>query len=95
MLEKQLDQNGVTSELLKVCEKESGKRLAEMSNDMLERRKMPESWRRSDLIPIYKGKGDVRSRGNYRSVELLKCDVKVVERILEKTLRNLVKLDEM
>ena len=55
---------------------------------------MPESWRKSDLIPIFKGKGDVRSCG-YRSIQLLEHGMKVIERIFERRLRKVVKLDEM
>ena len=46
--------SGVTMELLNVCQKESVRRLAEVANNMLEGNKMPESWRKSDLIPILK-----------------------------------------
>ena len=56
---------------------------------------MPESWRKSDLIPIFKGKGDVRSCGNYRSIKLLEHGMKVIETIFERRLRKVVKLDEM
>ena len=49
----------------------------------------------SDLIPIFKGKGDVRSCENYRSIKLLEHGMKVIERIFEKRLRKVVKLDEM
>ena len=62
--------SGVTVELLNVCKKESVRRLAEVANNMLGGNKMPESRRKSDLIPIFKGKGDVRSCGNYRSIKL-------------------------
>ena len=37
---------------------------------------MLESWRRSDLLPLYIGKGDTRSCGSYRSVELLEHGMK-------------------
>ena len=73
--------SGVAVELVKVCKKKSVRRLAEVANNMLEGNKMPESWRKSDLIPIFKGKGDVRSRGNYRSIKLLEHGMKVIERI--------------
>ena len=82
-------------ELLNVCKKESVRRLAEVANNMLEGNKMPESWRKSDLIPIFNGKGDVRSNGNYRSIKLLEHAVKVIERIFERGLRKVEKLDEM
>ena len=51
--------SGVSVELLNVCKKESVRRLAKVANNMLEGSKMPECWRKSDLIPIFKGKGDV------------------------------------
>ena len=56
---------------------------------------MPECWRKSDLIPVFKGKGDVRSCGNYRSIKLLEHGMKVTERIFERRLRKVVELDEM
>ena len=45
--------NGKTSELLKVCKNDTTKKLAQVANDLLQEKEMPESWRR-DLIPIYK-----------------------------------------
>ena len=80
---------GITVKLLNVCKKESVRRLAEVANNMLEGNKMPESWRKSDLIPILKGKGDVRSCGNYKSIKLLEHGMKVIERIFERSLRKL------
>ena len=71
-------QSGVTSDLLKVCDIECVRRLASVANDMLKGSGMPESWRRSDLTPIYKGKGDTRSCGNYRSIKLLEHGMKVI-----------------
>ena len=58
---------------------------------MLEGSNMPECWRKSDLIPIFKGKEDVRSCGNYRSIKLLGHGMKVIERMLRKA----VELDEI
>ena len=39
---------------------------------------MPESWRKSDLIPIFKGKGDVRSCGKYKSIKFLEHGMTVI-----------------
>jgi len=47
------------------------------------------------LIPFYKGKADVRSCGNYRSIKLLDHGLKVIERVFEKHLHLFVKLNEM
>ena len=37
-------------------------------NKILESERMPEEWR-SVLVPIFKNKGDVQSRGNYRGIK--------------------------
>jgi hypothetical protein len=41
---------------------------------------IPDEWRCSVLVPLYKGKGDVRDCGAYRGVKLLEHAMKVVER---------------
>ena len=46
------------------------------------------------LIPIFTGKGDVRLC-NYRGIKLLEHGIKVIERIFERNLWKVVKLDEM
>ena len=87
--------SGVTSDLLQVCKNDSGKKLPAVAVDLLQEKKMPESWGERDLIPVNKIKGDVRSYGNYRSVTLLEHSMKEIEIVFEKRLRNLVKLNEM
>jgi len=36
------------------------------------------SWRRSVLIPLYKGKGDAKEFSNYRSVKMLEYAMKIL-----------------
>ena len=43
---------------------------------------MPLDWRDSVLVPLYKGKGDVRECGSYRGVKLLEHGKKVLEQVL-------------
>ena len=43
---------------------------------------MPEEWRTSVVVPIFKGKGDVMDCGAYRGVKLLEHAMKIVERVL-------------
>jgi len=47
------------------------------------------------VVPIFKGKGDVMNCGAYRGVKLLEHGTKIVERMFEKRIRALIKLDEM
>ena len=52
--------------------------------------RMPEEWRRSLLIPIYKNKGC----GNYRGIKLMSHTMKVRERIIEARLRDRVEISK-
>ena len=56
---------------------------------------MPEEWKTSAVVPIFKGKGDVMDCGAYRGVKLLEHAMKIVERELEKRIRELVMVDDM
>ena len=62
---------------------------------VLDGRGMPEEWAWSVVIPIFKGKGDVKGCGAYRGVKLLKHAMKIVERVLERRIRKIVEIDEM
>ena len=39
--------------------------------------KMPEEWKRSILVPIFKNKGDVQSCTNYRGIKLMSHTMKL------------------
>ena len=56
---------------------------------------MPEKWKTSVVVPIFKGKEDVMDCGAYRGVKLLEHAMKIVERVLENRIRKLVMIDEM
>ena len=44
---------------------------------------MPVEWDLSIVVPIFKGKGDIRNCSCNRAVKLLEYGTKVVERVLE------------
>ena len=69
--------------------------MMKLCQQVMDGRGMPEEWRTSVVVPIYKGKGDVMSCGSYRGVKLLEHAMKIVERILERRIRKLVNVDEM
>jgi len=46
---------------------------------------MPEDWKSSVALPIYKGNGNVMECGSYWGIKLLEHDMKVVERVFEHT----------
>ena len=61
---------------------------------MLEGNNTLECRKKSDLIPIFEQKGDVRLFANYRSIKLFEHGMKVIERIIERRWK-VVELDGM
>ena len=68
--------------------------LIRLFNRLLMGERMPEEWRRSVLIPIYKNKGDAQCCGNYRGIKLMSHTMKVWERIIEVRLRDRVEISK-
>ncbi|KAK3564213.1 hypothetical protein QTP86_011192 [Hemibagrus guttatus] len=68
--------------------------LTSLFNRVLESERMPEEWRRSVLVPIFKNKGDVQSCSNYRGIKLMSHTMKLWERVVEARLRMVVEICE-
>ena len=85
----------VVGEMLKAAGKKGIKRLTELCNQVVREGAIPREWQLSTLIPIFKGKGDPMECGSYRAVKLLEHGMKVLEGVLEKRLRQKVKIDDM
>ena len=62
--------------------------LTKLYNRTRESERMPEEWRDSMLIPIFKNKGDVQSSSNYGGITLISHTMKLWERRVEKKLRS-------
>ncbi|KAK3552015.1 hypothetical protein QTP70_031597, partial [Hemibagrus guttatus] len=68
--------------------------LTSLFNRVLESERMPEEWRRSVLVPIFKNKGDVQNCSNYRGIKLMSHTMKLWERVVEARLRKVVEICE-
>ena len=55
---------------------------------------MPDKWRRSVLVPLYKGKEDIKECGNYRGIKLMSHTMKLWERVIEARIRKEVTIAE-
>ena len=85
-----------TSEVSVDASSEIGvKVMMKLCQSVLNGRGMPDEWKTSVIVPIFKGKGDLMSCGSYREVKLLEHAVKLVEGILERRIRTLLNLNEM
>ena len=60
--------------------------MAEIYQKVLDGFGMPTEWTLSIVVPIFKGKDDIRNCSCYRSVKLLEHRMKVVDRVLKKGL---------
>ena len=56
---------------------------------------MPDKWQTSVLVPIIKGKEDIRKSNTYRGVKLSKHAMKIIGRVLERRFRELVNINSM
>ncbi|GJR94481.1 retrovirus-related pol polyprotein LINE-1 [Tanacetum coccineum] len=75
-------------EAWKCLEDEGVKWLTRLFNKIFPSAKMPDEWRLSEVIPIYKNKGDAQTCSNYRGIKLLSHTMKLWERVIERRVRR-------
>ena len=63
--------------------------LTKLFNSIFRSNKMPDEWRRSILVPIFKNKGDIQSCTNYRGIKLMSHTMKLWEKVIEHRLRRM------
>ncbi|GJR32479.1 retrovirus-related pol polyprotein LINE-1 [Tanacetum coccineum] len=63
-------------------------------NKIFSSTKMPDEWRLSEVIPIYKNRGDAQICSNYRGIKLLGHTMKLWERVIERRLRRETNMSE-
>ena len=62
--------------------------LTKLYNKTMESGRMPDDWRGSLLMPIFKNEGDVQSFSNNRGIQLISHTMKLWERVVEGRLRS-------
>ena len=87
--------SGVTGEMIKAAGEQAVDWLTSICIRIVNEETIPESWQMSELVPIYKGKGDVLECSSSRGIKLLEHGMKVAERVLERRLRQTVEIDKM
>ena len=87
--------SGVVADMLKAAGDEGTRWMTELCNAVVRDDKIPKDWSRSWLVNVYKGKGDALECGSYRGIKLVEHAMKVLERVIERRVRNVVKIDSM
>ncbi|KAG5586470.1 hypothetical protein H5410_046904 [Solanum commersonii] len=75
--------NEIPVEFWKSTNKASIEWLTGLFNVIFKTAKMPDEWRWSTMVPLYKNKGDIQNCNNYRGVKLLSHTMKIWERVVE------------
>ena len=76
--------SGVTVEYRKYLGDVGVEWLKNLLNRILVEVKIPEDWAYSELVTIYKEKGDQMEYSNYRGIKLPEHGLKVLEKMLDK-----------
>ena len=74
--------DGIVGEMLKSGEDVVCKWLSRIFNICWERGEVPRDWRAAVVLPVYKGKGDMKECCKYRGISILNVVGKVYGRIL-------------
>ena len=86
--------DGIPAEAWKALGDVGSDFLCGLFNSMLENSTMPDEWRESIMVPIYKKKGDIQECGNYRGIKLISHTMKIWERIINDRIRREVNISD-
>ena len=91
-LDKATGPDDLPIEAVKILAKQDIMYVVEAMNQVLQQG-IPEIWRKSRMVPIYKGKGDILECNNYRGIKLTCHSLKLWERLVEARLRQITSID--
>jgi len=87
--------SGLTAEMIQATKGIGTQWSLDLCNGIVKEGCIPEDWKSSVILPIYKGKGDPMECGSYRGIKLLERAMKVIERSFEHRIRQQIEVDDM
>ena len=87
--------SGIIAEMLKAAGEEGIEIVRDLVEAVFSSGVIPEDWRESYILNLYKGKGDALERGNYRGLKLTDQVMKLLERVLDSFVREMVDIGSM
>ena len=79
--DKSIGPDEIPVEVWKALGREGVDILHQLIRGIMEKEVIPEKWRESTLIPIFKEKGDIQGCENYRGIKLMSHTLKLFERV--------------
>ncbi|XP_057310454.1 uncharacterized protein LOC130648419 [Hydractinia symbiolongicarpus] len=87
--------SGIVAEMVKASGYIGVELITSLANQIIKDGAIPSDWQWSVIVNCFKGKGDALQRGNYRGLKLVDQVMKVIERVIDKLLRERIDIDKM
>ena len=87
--------SGIIGEMLKAAGEVGIELLTEPTEVVFCNGVIPTDWHESFILNLYKGKGDALERGNYHRLKLTDQVMKLLERVLDSFIQEMVDIDAM
>jgi len=87
--------SGLSAEMIQATEGIGTQWLLDLCSGNVKEGVIPEDWKSSVILSIYKGKGDPMECGSYRGIKLLEHAMQMVERIFECRIRQQIEIYDM
>ena len=87
--------SGIIAEMLKAAGEVCIELLTELTEVVFCNDVIPTDWQESFILNLYKGKGDALERGNYRGLKLTNQVMKLLKRVLDSFIREMVDIHAM
>ena len=87
--------SGIVAEMVKASGYTGIEIITSLADQIMKDGVIPQDWQSSVIVNCFKGKGDALERSNYRGLKLVDQVMKVIERVIDKLLRERIDIDEM
>ena len=91
---KALGPSGIVVEMIRAVGDMGASMIRDLAAAIIRDGKVPSDWEQSFIVCLYKGKGDALERGNYCGLKLTEQVMKVLERIVDGLIRQVVSIDD-
>ena len=91
---KALGPSGIVVEMIRAADDMGASMVRDLAAAIIRDGKVPSDWEQSFIFCLYEGKGDALERGNYHGLKLTEQVMKVLERIVDGLIRQVVSIDD-
>ena len=86
--------SGIVVEMIRAAGDMGASMIRDLAAAIIHDGKVPSDWEQSFIVYLYKGKEDTLERGNYRGLKLTEQVMKILERLVDSLIRQLVSIDD-